>query len=295
MNCDGAQELLCEFLDKRLDASTARLVEEHLASCANCHADADDLADTIQLAKSEPPVEPPMAFATRVMAHVQEQTTQPSFWQRILHAFRTAMPVQAMAVAVVAVPSVFIYQKQPKVEPTQPVAKPEVTSPAPGDTAQNQGKESADQPILELSPPRSPTALEKARTASEMQPRSQGQGFAQQPQTAAPASEPAADYEVTIRLSSPARSAKAEVATRDNALPESNLDTLYRAKQQAMDTGQPQTVSLNVAASAIPDLKKTLSAIGVVDSGTALDQISENSPKPLRIKITLLPPLPGSK
>jgi anti-sigma factor RsiW len=54
MNCDVVQDKLTEYIDKKLDAATFTIVEDHLSSCATCRADVEDLSYSVELAAAEP-------------------------------------------------------------------------------------------------------------------------------------------------------------------------------------------------------------------------------------------------
>jgi hypothetical protein len=69
---------------------------------------------------------------------------------------------------------------------------------------------------------------------------------------------------------------------------------LDQARQHTVKTGQPQTVWVTIAARQYEGLKKELAGVGNIESELP-QQAAENddgSSKQLRIKLTILPPLP---
>jgi hypothetical protein len=127
MNCQEVQLDLSEYLEKSLDAIRMKGVETHLLSCATCRLEADGLRDCIREIAALPLVEPPIGFAQRVMAHAREIEVKPSVWQRLTSSLRVSMPIQAAAVAVIAVMAVFVYQKESQIKNSEPAP----TSPMP--------------------------------------------------------------------------------------------------------------------------------------------------------------------
>ena len=114
MNCQEVESQLSGYLEKSLDAIRMKSVETHLVSCPFCRAEAHGLSDCIRQIADLPVLEPPAGFAQRVMAYAREIEIEPRRWQGLLTAFRSTVPIQAAAVALVAVLAVLLYQKDPR-------------------------------------------------------------------------------------------------------------------------------------------------------------------------------------
>ncbi len=112
MNCEEIQNRLSEYLDKSLDAISAKSVELHLSSCPLCRAEAAALADCIRQVATLPAVEPPPGFARRVMARARAIETRPTVWQRLFFPLKMKIPLHAGAVVVVAALAILLAQKQ---------------------------------------------------------------------------------------------------------------------------------------------------------------------------------------
>lgn len=120
MNCQEVQIQLSEYLDKSLDTIRSKSIDTHLLSCVLCRAEAESLADCIRQLRDLPMVEPPPAFAQRVMAHAREIEIKPPLWQRFFFGAKFAIPVQASAVVLIAVFAALLYQREPALQKSDP-------------------------------------------------------------------------------------------------------------------------------------------------------------------------------
>jgi hypothetical protein len=142
MNCEEANIHLPEYLDKTLDTATMTRVATHIISCANCGTEADELIDCIKQVAALPSLDPPIGFAQRVIAHVRELEEKPTIWQRLFLPWSQKIPLPAMALVMVGVLGVLLYQKNEQLQQTNPRNIPLSTSVEPGNTA-NQVKPAA--------------------------------------------------------------------------------------------------------------------------------------------------------
>jgi hypothetical protein len=146
MNCEEVQTQLLEYLDRSLDAITTKHLDLHLTSCPPCRAEADSLADCIRQVAALPIVNPPLGFAQRVMAHAREIERRPSIWQRIALVLHHSTPIQATAVVLIAIFSVYLYQKEQAVslEPFQAKTNSVQTMSPPDEIEEAQRKTQTD-------------------------------------------------------------------------------------------------------------------------------------------------------
>jgi hypothetical protein len=112
MNCEEVSKHLTEYLDKSLDTAMTTRVATHVISCALCRAEANELADCIHQVATLPVLDAPLGFAQRVMAHVHDLEPKASLWQRLMLPLTNRVPVQATAVAVIAISAIALYQKE---------------------------------------------------------------------------------------------------------------------------------------------------------------------------------------
>jgi len=112
MNCEDIGLQLSGFLDQSLDGQYFRNVREHLAGCPRCSEELAGLAECRRLVSSLPVVEPPVGLVMRVMADVRETASRPGILQRLFPPVRLKMPLQAAAVVLIGILSVYLYQKE---------------------------------------------------------------------------------------------------------------------------------------------------------------------------------------
>ena len=132
MNCEEIGLQLSEFLDQTLDGEYFRNVREHLPDCRRCSEELAGLAECRRLVSSLPKVEPPAGLVTRVMANVREAAHGPGIFQRLFPSVRLKVPLQAAAVVLIGILSVYFYQTNDDVISTLApvVPKPSLTTPS---------------------------------------------------------------------------------------------------------------------------------------------------------------------
>jgi len=110
------------------------------------------------------------------------------------------------------------------------------------------------------------------------------------------------DHDLAIRLKDPARDDKATAdrletdfaqSERPSSLPENESKNLDRARQQAIQTGQVQTIWITIARNQYELFKKGLAELGSIEmepsTPAKTDALSKSSDQ-LRIKIMIFPP-----
>jgi len=112
MNCEETDVQLSEFLDRTLDGDNLRNVREHLAGCPRCSEELAGLAECRRLVSNLGVIEPPVGLVTRVMADVREAAHRPSILERLFPPIRLKMPLQAAALVLIGILSVYLYQKE---------------------------------------------------------------------------------------------------------------------------------------------------------------------------------------
>jgi Putative zinc-finger len=113
MNCEQVARRLSEYLDRSLDPASTGKIESHLASCDRCRAEADLLLECTRQVAALSQVEPPIAFAQRIIAHVKELETKPSFWESLFLPFKANLPIQATAVVLIGIVALYIAEQEP--------------------------------------------------------------------------------------------------------------------------------------------------------------------------------------
>jgi Putative zinc-finger/Predicted integral membrane protein (DUF2275) len=113
MNCEQIERRLSEYLDRSLDPATISKIESHLSCCDRCRAEADLLCECTRKIAALSQVEPPIAFAQRVIAHVKELESKPRLWESLFLPFRANLPIQATAVVLIAIIAFYIAEQEP--------------------------------------------------------------------------------------------------------------------------------------------------------------------------------------
>lgn len=158
MNCEEIQKQLSEYIDSVLEGDRAETMGRHLAVCPRCNEEYADLAECRRLIAELTELDPPIGFAARIMARVNEENRQPPLWERLLYPLRVKVPLQAFAVLLIAVFSVYIYQRNDS--ETRPPSLPQ----------HEEQRQPQGQP-LPLGPfPNSPSPEQSANTAAKAAP-----------------------------------------------------------------------------------------------------------------------------
>jgi Putative zinc-finger len=142
VTCHDAREQLSALLDDALSAPEREALGAHLAGCAECRRELEQLRATVALLGRLPPVHAPAGFVDRVMA----QAYRPSWPRRLVDALfrplRVKLPIEAAAVLLVGVSALYVYQHTPEVR----------------QLAREETRESPPAPIVAPPPPAAPPA-----------------------------------------------------------------------------------------------------------------------------------------
>jgi Predicted integral membrane protein (DUF2275) len=123
MNCVEARKYFADLLDHSRD-ERLRKVNDHVTACTRCTEELAVLAACHRLVAALPPVEAPLGFTARVMAEVRDTAHRSNLWQRLFLPLQVKLPVQAMAVIMISVLAVFIYQKESGLRESATTAPP---------------------------------------------------------------------------------------------------------------------------------------------------------------------------
>ena len=113
MNCKQAEELLPLYAGRDLEVKRARLVTEHLQTCATCTRVADEYRQSVQwTGQFAPPVFSEDVYAgirQRVLRQIQTEATAPSWAQPIARLFRPRLTWAIAGMLLVVVSMLAIY------------------------------------------------------------------------------------------------------------------------------------------------------------------------------------------
>jgi len=141
-DCSHMEEKLSLYIDGELGPEGARLVESHLAGCGRCSALLADLRKTKELVGGLEEVEPPPWLTQKIMAGLTPDAEQPKgLLHRLFSPFHIKIPLEALAVCLVAVLAVYLYRatgpetgilQRPAEPPEVASGEPAAPEPKPG-------------------------------------------------------------------------------------------------------------------------------------------------------------------
>jgi hypothetical protein len=147
MTCHESREQLSALMDDALAVHERAALDAHLATCADCRGELEQLRATTALLRRLPVVRAPAGFVDRVMTAAH----RPPWPRRLLDALfvplHVKLPLEAAALLLVGVSAVYVYQHTPEVRelarqgarepapakiqaPTAPAATPSTAPPA---------------------------------------------------------------------------------------------------------------------------------------------------------------------
>jgi len=151
MTCDETRATFSDLYDEELSGARLVTITQHLCTCPACQAEWANFRRAMQAVADLGTAEPSSGFAARV----RQQLEAPTRWQRILGwlflPLHVKVPIQAVAVLVVAFAGFLLYQSSPDlrraVEPSRvpsPPAAREAPTPASPPAAGEPARKDAD-------------------------------------------------------------------------------------------------------------------------------------------------------
>ena len=140
MRCDQARQAFSDLYDETLSGSPLVTITQHVATCQECRTEWTAFRQAMQAVSNLGGAEPSLGFAARVRRRIE---TIP-WWQRALYwlfiPLRVKVPIQALALLMVAFAGLQLYQRSPDLQrqaevrrtaPPSAVQQTPVTTPAP--------------------------------------------------------------------------------------------------------------------------------------------------------------------
>jgi hypothetical protein len=180
MNCQETRELLSEYLDQRLASGQSTAVEEHAASCRDCHEELEALRRTVSLLGRLDETEPSPGFVSEVERKIERGQWLSRLRVWFLEPVVIKVPLEVTAITILSIIA-FQIVKSPQIEPDgKPAAgfrdlakreEPERVDPA-KDKSQPQPSYRAAKPASPAAPKEQPAAIaplaEKKESASAL-------------------------------------------------------------------------------------------------------------------------------
>ena len=134
MTCDQTRAAFSDLYDEALSGARLVTITQHLASCPECRAEWAKFRKVVQAMADLGTADPSPGFAARV----RQRLETPPPWQRALqwlfYPLHVKVPIQAMAVVLVAFAGLLIYQRSPELRRTiEPSRIP--SPPGPGEAS----------------------------------------------------------------------------------------------------------------------------------------------------------------
>jgi hypothetical protein len=183
MTCDAARDQLSAFLDNALADPARRALDAHLAQCAECRRELDQLRATVALLRRFPPVHAPAGFVDRVLAEAARPPWPRRLLDGLFRPLRVKLPLEAAAVLLVAGSALYVYEHAPELKQ---LTRPETTQEAP--------------PVPNAAPPRSSTASDAGIPATGLAERTEPLQDKASEAPSAPAEQQTAREEATPQI-----------------------------------------------------------------------------------------------
>lgn len=127
MDCHSVQEQLSLYIEGDIPYEEKLRIDNHLKSCRSCNESLAGLRKTIQLVNNLEDIEPPYWLARRIMSRVKaEAKPKKGFWKTLFYPLHIKLPIEAVAVVIIAMTSVYIFKTMQPETQFAPVPPAEV-------------------------------------------------------------------------------------------------------------------------------------------------------------------------
>ena len=126
MTCSEIESRLPAYLDGQLPPEEKDRIEGHISTCSRCGRALADLKKTTEILRNLEAVEAPPFFEEKIMARVREEAGRKrGLLRRLFYPLHIRIPIQAMAMVLIAVAAVYVFQTGgPEMQRTAPLPAP---------------------------------------------------------------------------------------------------------------------------------------------------------------------------
>jgi Putative zinc-finger len=116
VTCHDVREQLSALLDDALSTPERAVLDAHLATCAECRRELEQLRGTVALLGRLGPVHAPAGFVDRVVTQVYRPSRTRRLLDALFRPLRVKLPLEAAAVLLVGVAALYVYERTPEVQ-----------------------------------------------------------------------------------------------------------------------------------------------------------------------------------
>jgi anti-sigma factor RsiW len=103
MDCSEIKALLSEYMDGTLDPETKDLVDQHVASCAECREELASLKALVHELESLEPMQPPKDFLDQVHERLEKPSWFSTLLRTLFRPFQIKLPLKIAGAAAMAI------------------------------------------------------------------------------------------------------------------------------------------------------------------------------------------------
>ncbi|MGH7411416.1 MAG: zf-HC2 domain-containing protein [Candidatus Methylomirabilis sp.] len=127
MDCHDATARFSDLRDGQLSGDELAELERHVTICPACRQEWAHFQEAVEALHGLGPVEPGLGFAARIRAQIEAPPWHTRLARHLFMPWKVKLPIEAAALAILAVGTVLIYQRSPEMR--QAVEQPKVPQP----------------------------------------------------------------------------------------------------------------------------------------------------------------------
>jgi len=273
MDCSTIHHKLAEYIEGTLLPVEKKKVEEHLATCELCRADAAELKKTMDALKGLDDVAPPPWLTEKVMQRIRaEAEPKKSIFRKLFFPLHIKLPIEAFATLMLAGAAVLIIKSMgPDLQPMTIAPEKSLVQQQPAMKQTEKENMPAGRLVdRKADQPSAPLAREQAETSSS-RPTTTGRQSIPYSPAPAPGSAPAAhSFEAGNALDTAEREeSRQKTAPGSAQSPVSAEKKLLDIPTVTVQVKDPEKASREIEA-ALSKLRGSISSIEKREAGTAL-------------------------
>jgi len=168
MDCKNIRDLIQKDIEGNLSPEKKTELQKHLSDCGTCSSYADELRVTMSGLRGLEQLDPPPWLAAKVMAKIRAEAPEKKGWiQRLFFPLHIKVPLEAMAVILVAALAVVVMREMEPVTETM-IPAPQAERTEPHEQAEQTVQRSADEQKRSDHPPPASESVQKENVPAVM-------------------------------------------------------------------------------------------------------------------------------